>query len=43
MIGSMVNVRLPAGLGSTSDDAERVRASLESAGFEVPIYAAPAN
>jgi len=41
MIGSMVNVRLPAGLGSTSDDAERARASLESAGFEVPIYAAP--
>jgi isopenicillin-N epimerase len=41
MIGSMVNVRLPAELGSTWDDAERVRATLEAAGFEVPLYAAP--
>ena len=39
MIGSMINVRLPAGLGSTADDAERVRAALEAEGFEVPIYA----
>ena len=41
MIGSMVNVRLPAHLGSTSDDAERTRAALEADGFEVPIYPAP--
>ena len=39
MIGSMVNVRLPAALGSTRDDAERVRAALETEGIEVPIYA----
>ncbi|MEO8264597.1 MAG: aminotransferase class V-fold PLP-dependent enzyme [Ilumatobacteraceae bacterium] len=39
MIGSMVNVRLPAALGSTRKDAERVRAALETAGIEVPIYA----
>jgi len=39
MIGSMVNVRLPADLGNTSDDAERVRAELESAMIEVPVYA----
>ena len=41
MIGSMVNVRLPAELGSTWDDAERVRADLEAEGFEVPLYAGP--
>ena len=39
MIGSMVNVRLPAGFGTTADDAERVRAALEAEGFEVPLYA----
>ncbi len=39
MIGSMVNVRLPTALGSTRDDAERVRAALEAEGIEVPIYA----
>jgi isopenicillin-N epimerase len=39
MIGSMVNVRLPAAMGSTGDDAERVRADLEAGGIEVPIYA----
>ncbi len=38
MIGAMVNVRLPARLGSSVDDAERVRAGLEAAGIEVPIY-----
>jgi selenocysteine lyase/cysteine desulfurase len=38
MVGSMVNVRLPANLGTTADDAERVRASLEAADIEVPIY-----
>ena len=41
MIGSMVNVRLPADLGSTTDDAERVRAAIEAEGIEVPIYTAP--
>jgi isopenicillin-N epimerase len=41
MIGSMVNVRLPAGLGSTADDAERVRAELEAEAIEVPIYVNP--
>lgn len=39
MIGSMVNVRLPSHLGSTSDDADRVRAELESVAIEVPVYA----
>ena len=39
MIGSMVNVRLPAALGSTRDDAERTRAALEAEGIEVPVYA----
>jgi isopenicillin-N epimerase len=39
MIGSMVNVRLPAVLGSTRDDAERTRAALEAEGIEVPVYA----
>ena len=38
MIGSMVNVRLPAHLGSSSADAERVRAELEAEGIEVPLY-----
>lgn len=38
MIGSMVNVRLPAALGTTPADAERVRADLETAGIEVPVY-----
>ena len=41
MIGSMVNVRLPAHLGSTADDAERVRAALEAEDIEVPVYAGP--
>ena len=41
MIGSMVNVRLPAGLGTTEDDAERVRADLETQAIEVPIYGGP--
>jgi isopenicillin-N epimerase len=40
MIGSMVNVRLPAQLGTTADDAERLRADLDAAGIEVPIYPA---
>lgn len=39
MIGSMVNVRLPAPLGTTDDDAERLRADLEIAGIEVPVFA----
>lgn len=39
MIGSTVNVRLPAHLGSTADDAERVRAALEDENIEVPVYA----
>jgi isopenicillin-N epimerase len=39
MIGSMVNVRLPGELGTSSTDAERVRADLEEAGIEVPVYA----
>jgi isopenicillin-N epimerase len=38
MIGSMVNVRLPAQLGTTADDAERLRADLDAADIEVPIY-----
>jgi isopenicillin-N epimerase len=38
MIGAMVNVRLPTRLGSTADDAERVRAGIEAAGIEAPIY-----
>ena len=41
MIGSMVNVRLPAELGSNQDDAERVRAALEAEAIEVPIYTGP--
>ncbi len=41
MIGSMVNVRLPAQFGTTADDAERLRADLDAAGIEVPIYAGP--
>ena len=40
MIGSMVNVRLPAQFGTTTDDAERLRADLDAAGIEVPIYSA---
>ena len=39
MIGSMVNVRLPAQFGTTADDAERVRAALEAEDIEVPLYA----
>jgi isopenicillin-N epimerase len=38
MIGSMVNVRLPAQFGTTDDDAEHLRADLDAAGIEVPIY-----
>ena len=41
MIGSMVNVRLPAELGSNQADAERVRAALETEAIEVPIYVGP--
>ena len=39
MIGSMVTVRLPARLGSSSDDAERVRSELDRQRIEVPIAA----
>ncbi len=39
MIGSMVNVRLPSHLGTTSEDAEQVRAALENDNIEVPVYA----
>ena len=39
MIGSMVNVRLPARLGTTDDDAEQLRAQLDDAGIEVPVFA----
>ncbi|MEY2445126.1 MAG: isopenicillin-N epimerase, partial [Ilumatobacteraceae bacterium] len=39
MIGSMVNVRLPTIFGTTSEDAERLRADIEGAGIEVPTYA----
>ena len=39
MIGSMVNVRVPARLGSTADDADRLRAELGDAGIEVPVFA----
>jgi isopenicillin-N epimerase len=39
MIGAMVNVRLPVELGTTAADAERVRADIEAAGIEVPVYA----
>jgi isopenicillin-N epimerase len=41
MIGSMVNVRLPPVLGSSAEDAERLRADIEAGGIEVPIYAGP--
>ncbi len=41
MIGSMVNVRLPQGLGATADDAERVRTAMEAANIEVPVYPGP--
>ena len=41
MIGSMVNVRLPVEFGSTSADAEQVRAALEAEAIEAPIYAGP--
>ena len=41
MIGAMVNVPLPAQLGSSADDAERIRADLELAGIEVPVYPGP--
>lgn len=40
MIGSMVNVRLSAQFGTTTDDADRLRADLDVAGIEVPIYSA---
>ena len=39
MIGSMVNVRLPASLGTTVDDAERLRGDLDAARIEVPVFA----
>lgn len=38
MVGSMVNVLLPPAAG---DHAETVRAALDAAGFEVPIYTGP--
>lgn len=41
MIASMVTVQLPPPLGTTDADAESVRARLEAAGIEVPIYATP--
>lgn len=37
MIGSMATVRLPAPLGTSEDDARRVRAELLDAGFDVPV------
>ena len=39
MIGSMVNVRVPAALGTTTDDADRLRARLDDAEIEVPVFA----
>jgi isopenicillin-N epimerase len=39
MIGSMVNVRLPARLGTNDDDANHLRAQLDDAGIEVPVFA----
>lgn len=41
MIGSMVTVALPKRLGSTPDDAERVRAELDRQRIEVPVTAGP--
>jgi isopenicillin-N epimerase len=41
MVGSMVNVRLPAEFGSTKAEAERLRAALEAEAIEAPIYVAP--
>ena len=41
MIGAMVNVRLPERFEATEANADRVRAALERAGFEVPVYAGP--
>jgi isopenicillin-N epimerase len=41
MIGSMVTVRLPERLGSSPDEAERVRSVLEQGRIEVPVYATP--
>jgi isopenicillin-N epimerase len=35
----MVNGRLPPSLGSTADDGERLRAAMEAAHIEIPIYA----
>jgi isopenicillin-N epimerase len=43
MIGAMVTVRLPDRLGSSAVDAERVRAALEQADIEVPIYPVPSG
>jgi len=41
MTGSMVVVRLPERLGSTSEDAERVRHSLAAnSHIEVPVFSA---
>jgi isopenicillin-N epimerase len=41
MIGAMVTVPLPAGLGDSEHDAERVRRSLEVAGIEAAVLVAP--
>jgi isopenicillin-N epimerase len=38
MIGSMVNVRLPPRLGTSEDDAHRLRADFGAAGIEVPVF-----
>ena len=39
MIASMVTVRLPPALGSSPDDAERVRAELDRRRIEIPVAA----
>ncbi|MGZ4699948.1 MAG: aminotransferase class V-fold PLP-dependent enzyme [Ilumatobacteraceae bacterium] len=41
MIGAMVNVRLPAVMGTTVEDAEQLRSDLDAAGIEVPVFAGP--
>jgi selenocysteine lyase/cysteine desulfurase len=43
MIGAMVTVQLPSHFEPTLDGAEAVRAGLEAAGIEVPVYATPAG
>ena len=39
MLGAMVNVSLPAQLGTTDAEAAALRAALDGDGFEIPIYA----